>query len=84
MDSVLLIVITHILCQPYAWYLCFPGSSSGKERNAGEPGLTPGSGRSPAKGIGFPLQYSCLENPHGQRNLVGYSPWSCKESDTIE
>ena len=23
---------------------------------------------------GNPLQYSCLENPHGQRNLVGYSP----------
>ena len=22
-----------------------------------------------------PLQYSCLENPHGQRSLVGYSPW---------
>ena len=21
---------------------------------------------------------------HGQRNLVGYSPWSCKESDTTE
>ena len=25
-------------------------------------------------GHGNPLQYSCLENPHGQRNLVGYSP----------
>jgi len=21
---------------------------------------------------------------HGQRSLVGYSPWGCKESDTIE
>ena len=30
------------------------------------------------------LQYSCLENPHGQRSLAGYSPWGCKESDTIE
>ena len=28
--------------------------------------------------------YSCLENPHGQRSLVGYSPWDCKESDTTE
>ena len=28
--------------------------------------------------------YSCLENPHGQRNLAGYSPWGCKESDTTE
>ena len=30
------------------------------------------------------LQYSCLENPHGQRSLAGYSPWGCKESDTTE
>ena len=28
-----------------------------------------------------PLQYFCLENPHRQRSLVGYSPWGCKESD---
>ena len=27
---------------------------------------------------------SCLENPHGQRSLVGYSPWSHKESDMTE
>ena len=30
---------------------------------AGDPGLTPGSGRSPGEGNGNPLQYSCLENP---------------------
>ena len=30
------------------------------------------------------LQYSCLENPHGQRNLTGYSPWGHKESDITE
>ena len=35
-------------------------------------------------GHGDPLQYSCLENPHGQRSLVGYSPWGLKESDTTE
>jgi len=28
-----------------------------------------------------PLQYFCMENPHGQRNLAGYSSWGCKESD---
>ena len=33
---------------------------------------------------GNPLQYSCLENPHGQRSLVGYGPWGHKESDTTE
>ena len=26
-----------------------------------------------------PLQYSCLENPHGQRSLAGYNLWDCKE-----
>ena len=35
-------------------------------------------------GHGNPLQYSCLENPHGQRSLAGYSPWGCKESDKTE
>ena len=29
---------------------------------AGDPGLTPGSGRCPGEGNGYPLQYSCLEN----------------------
>ena len=28
--------------------------------------------------------YSCLENSHGQRSLVGYSPWCCKELDMTE
>ena len=28
--------------------------------------------------------YSCLENPHGQRSLAGYSPQGHKESDTTE
>ena len=31
-----------------------------------------------------PLQDSHLENPHGQRSLVGYSPWGHKDSDTTE
>ena len=33
---------------------------------------------------GNPLWYSCLENPHGQRSLAGYSPRGHKESDTTE
>ena len=33
---------------------------------------------------GNPLQYSCLEISHGQRILVGYSPWDCKELDITE
>ena len=35
----------------------------------------------PRGGHGNPLQYSGLENPHGQRRLMGYSPWGCTESD---
>ena len=64
----------------------FPGSSAGKESacNAGDLGSIPGLGRFPGEGHGNPSQYSCLENPHGQRSLVGYSPWGCKKSDTTE
>ena len=41
-------------------------------------------GSYPGGGPGNPLQYSCLENPHGQRSLAGYSPWGCKELDPTE
>ena len=49
-----------------------------------ETGLIPGWGRSLGGGYGNPLQYSCLENPYGQRSLAGYSPLGCKELDTTE
>ena len=49
--------------------------------NEGDLGSVPGLGRSPGGEHGNPLQYSCLENPHGWRSLVGYSPWAHKESD---
>ena len=64
----------------------FPGGSDGKASvyNMGDPGLIPGLGRSPGKGNGNPLQDYCLEKSHGQRSLVGYSPWGCKELDTTE
>ena len=32
----------------------------------------------PGDGNSNLLQYSCLENPHGQRSLVGYSSRGCK------
>ena len=47
-------------------------------------GLIPGSGRSPGWGHHHPLQYSCLENLHGQRSLAGYTPQGHKESGTME
>ena len=67
-------------------YMGFPGSSDGKDSacNAGDLGSIPGSGRSPREGNRNPLQYSCLENPHGQRNLAGYSPWGRKVLDMTE
>ena len=64
----------------------FASGSDGKESacNVGNLGSLPGLGRSPGEGNGNPLQYSCMENSHGQRSLMGYSPWGCKESDTTE
>jgi len=46
------------------WPAGLPGGSEGKASacNMGDPGLIPGSGRSPEEGNGRPLQYSCLEN----------------------
>ena len=46
----------------------FPCSSGGKKSacNTGDPGLIPGSGRSPGEGKGYPLQYFCLENPKNE------------------
>ena len=45
-----------------------PGGSDGKESkcDAGDLGLVPGSGRSSGELNGYPLQYSCLENPVGR------------------
>ena len=64
----------------------FPGGSDGKESacNAEALGSIPGLGRWPGGGHGNLLQYSCLENPHGQKSLAGYSPWGRQESDTTE
>jgi len=58
-----------------------PHTNAGGVRDVGS---VPGLGRCPAGGHGNPLQYSCLENPHGQRSLAVYSPWNHKESDMTE
>ena len=65
----------------------FPGGSDGGSEstyNVVDLGLIPVLGRSPGGGHSNPLQYSCLENPNGQRSLAGYRPWGPKESDMIE
>ena len=54
---------------PIPVFMDFPGGSDGKQSscNVGNLGSIPGLGRSPGGGHGNSLQYSCLENPHGQR-----------------
>ena len=68
------------------YFLGSPGGSDSKEStcNAGDLDLIPELGRSPGGGHCNPLQYSCLENPHGQRSLAGYSLWGHKESVTTK
>ena len=74
---IFILQITHYL-------MGFPSGSVAKNMpdNAGDAGLISRSKKSPGEENGNPLQYSCLENPHGQRSLEGYSPWGRKESDT--
>ena len=66
--------------------LGFPGGSDGKESacNAGDMGFIPGSGRCPGEGEWQPSPIFLPGEFHGQRNLAGYSPWGCKESDMTE
>ena len=73
-------------CLTYSECMGFLGGSDGKESTCsmGDLGSISGLGRSPGGGHGNPLQYSCLENPPGQRSLVRYNPWSCKELDITE
>ena len=63
-----------------------PAGSDGIEFtcNVGDLGSIPELGRSLGGGHSNPLQLSCLEKPHGQRSLVGYSLWGHKELDTTE
>ena len=54
---------------------CFPGVGSGKEpacqhKRHKRHQFDPWVEKSPGLGNGNPLQYSCLENPHGQRSLA--------------
>ena len=70
-------VVTSLL-----WLMGFPGSSVVKNPPANEGGmaLIPESGRSPREGNSSILAWKF----HGQRTLVGYSPWGHNESDMNE
>ena len=52
--------------------------------NAGDLGLTPGSGRSPGEGNGHPLQYSCLGNPMDRGAWCAAVHGVSKEMDMTE
>jgi len=56
-----------------------PGGSVIKNlsANAGDVGLIPGSGRCPWRRKWQPIPISSPRKSHGQRSLVGYSPWGC-------
>ena len=64
----------------------FPGGSDGKESacKPGDVGSIPGSGRSPGEGNGYPLQYSCLENPMDRGAWQATVHGVAKELDTTE
>ena len=71
---------------PTEWlFSSFPGSSDGKCRwQCRRPGSIPGLGRPSGGEYYNPLQYSCLENPHGQRGLPGDGPRGRQELDMTE
>ena len=60
--------------------LYFPGGSDGKVSacNAGDPGSTPGLGRSPGEGECLPTPVFLPGEFKGQRSLVGYSLWDLR------
>ena len=66
--------------------LHFPGGSVGKESacNAGDRGSILGSGKIPWRRAWQPIPVFLPGPSHGQRSLVGYSPWGRKESDMTE
>ena len=61
----------------------FPSDSNGKESacNAEDPGFIPGLGRPLEEGKWQPTPVFLPGESHGQRSLVGYTPWGPKELD---
>ena len=66
------------------WWLSGKESACNATCNAGHTGSIPGSGRSPGKGNGNPLQYSFLGNPMDRGAWQATVHGGLKESDTTE
>ena len=64
--------------------LAYGSKGEQSTRHVGHLGLILRFTRSLGGGHGDPLQYSCLETPHGQRSLAGYNPQGHKGSNTNE
>ena len=73
-------------CLPTSVFLGFPGDSDGKESacQCRRCGFNPLVGKIPWRRKWQPTPVFLPGESHGQRSLVGYSPWGCKESDTTE
>ena len=73
------------ICRQFGVFTGFPGGSNSKESacNAGDPGSIPEFGRFPGERSGYPLQYSCLENPTDRGAWRATVP-KVTESDTTE
>ena len=70
-------------------FVSFPGGPSGKEptcqcRRSKRPKFSPWVGKIPWRRAWKPTPVFLPGKFHGQRSLVGYSPWGHKESDTTK
>ena len=69
--------------------MSFLGKGSGKEpacqcRSHKRPSFNPRIGKIPWSRKWQPTPVFLPGESHGQRGMVGYSPWGCKESDMRE
>ena len=88
------ILLSCLLQLSLFWFLkhsliCFPGGASDKEpscqcRRCRRPRFDPSVGKILWRREWQPTPVFLPEESHGQRSLVGYSPWCHKESDTTE
>ena len=62
----------------------FPAGSDGKESECRRPGFDPWVGKILWIREWQPTPVFLPEKFHGQRSLVGYNPWGCREWDMIE
>ena len=62
------------MCMVLIWVALVVKNPPANAGDTGDADSIPVSGRSPGEENDNPRQYSCLENPHGQRCLAGYSP----------